>query len=49
MMRFIGPGGVASFQEAGRAYCVFNPYVEVEGTLLKYGVISEKHLYNGEL
>ena len=47
-MRLIGPSGVAFVQDI-RPYCFFNPYVEIDGVLLKYGVISETHLLKGQL
>ena len=45
-MRMIGPNLVALIQDI-RPYCFFNPFVEVDGVLLKYGVISENHLLRG--
>ena len=46
MMRLLGPRGVALVQDI-KPYCFFNPFVEVDGVLLKYGVISETHLLKG--
>ena len=47
-MRMIGPTGIAAFQNT-KPYCFFNPFVEVDGVLLKYGVIAESHVLKGWL
>ena len=48
LMRALGARNVALLQESFSAYCYFNPFVEVDGVLLKYGVISETKLLKGE-
>jgi hypothetical protein len=47
-MRLLGLNWVAAVQDI-RPHCFFNPFVEVDGVLLKYGVISEAHLLKGSL
>ena len=45
-MRIVGPTGIAAFQNT-KPYCFFNPFVEVDGVLLKYGVVGESHVLKG--
>ncbi|ONH64754.1 Phosphatidate cytidylyltransferase, mitochondrial [Cyberlindnera fabianii] len=44
-LRYFGSGVVSKFQEVG-AGVYFNPYVEIDGKLVKYGVVSVDTLVN---
>lgn len=46
LMKLTGPVYLDMFHNDRAPYCVFNPFVEIDGTLLKYGVIPEDKLYD---